>query len=468
MTTAREGPHRARRLAWTTLVALAAATLPNAAAGQDVPDVEPGRSGPALQEVTLEEAVAGARDRNARLRISGEGTERARARQRAAGSALLPRLDLEAGWTRTVDPVGAFGTRLRQGTFGQADLALDALNDPAPVSDWAGRATLRWEVGAPQRWAGRAAASGAARAAAWSEERTREATDLGTRVRFYQALRTEEGLAAARAALEAAEATLDRFRRRQEEGMLTRADVLQARAERAAARAEMAEAERARHQARVDLAVHLGWSPDDSLPDADGEMAPPEPVDSAAFAPARRADLRAREAAVAAAEARVDQARLDWVPSLGAFASWSAHGVDGFDDDGTDWTVGLALRWSAFTGFRRSADVAAARADLTTARIEYEQALREARAEVRTARRAVEAARRGFEAAREARRAAREGRDLMRRRFEEGLATPADLLQAEARASRTRSRAVDALARYHMAVARLDFARARNDREDLR
>lgn len=455
---------RTVRTAASTLAAAAALILAAPGSAQEATATA---SVPAVREVTLTEAVATALEHNARLRISGQATARARAREDAARAPLLPQLDVEAGWNRTVDPVGVFGTKLRQGRFEQEDLALDALNDPAPISDWTGRATLRWELAAPRRWAARAAASDAARAAAWSEARSRDATILGTRIRFYDVLRSEDAVAAARAALEAAEATLERFRRRREEGMLTRADVLQARAERSAALAEVADAERVREEARTSLAVHLGWSPDDSLPEAAGDLSPPEPLDTAVFDPVRRADLRARRAAVEAAENTLDRAQLAWAPSVGAFAAWSTHGVGGFDDDGTDWTIGVGLRWRAFTGFRRSADASGARAELTTARIEYEQALREARAEVRVARRAVRTARRAYEAAREAREAAREGRDLMRRRFEEGLATPADLLQAEARAARTRARAVEALARYHMAAARLDFVRADTDREEL-
>lgn len=425
---------------------------------------------PAVRTIGLEEALTTAHEHNAGLRASGEAAEMARARARQAASPLYPDVELEAGWRRTVDPVGVFGTKLRQGTFGEEDFAVPSLNDPAPLDDWTARATLRWEIGAPRRWAGRSAAASAARAAAWRTTRTREATDLGTRLRFYDALRAEEQVEAARAALEAAGATVDRFRRRFEEGLLTRADLLQARAERAEARAGVARAEQARYDARAALAVHLGWSPDDSLPDPAGDLTMPAAgqTEEASFDATARADLRAGRAAVDAAESSLDEARLAWVPSLGAFATASTHGIDGFGDDGSDWSIGVGLRWTLFSGFRRSARVDEAGARLTTARIEYEQQLREARAEVRTARRSVEAARRSVEASREARDAAREGRDLMRRRFEEGLATPADLLQAEARATGARARLVDALARYHMAVGRLRFARARSDRGGIR
>ncbi len=65
-------------------------------------------------------------------------------------------------------------------------------------------------------------------------------------------------------------------------------------------------------------------------------------------------------------------------------------------------------------------------------------------------------------------RAAESGRDLMRRRFDEGLATAADLLQAEARATGMRNQAINALAQFHTAVARLEFVRSQSNTESDR
>ena len=73
---------------------------------------------------------------------------------------------------------------------------------------------------------------------------------------------------------------------------------------------------------------------------------------------------------------------------------------------------------------------------------------------------AVAAADHGVEAMRAAAAAADEARSLMRRRFEEGLATATDLLQAEARAVSMRQRAVEALAARQIAIARLEFVSA--------
>lgn len=437
------------------IVALAAGP----AAAQQTPAAGTG----GVVELSLREAVERAREQNVELRLAGARSEGSRARARAAAAPLLPRLDLESGWGRTTDPVGAFGTKLRQGVFGSDDLAIDALNAPDPIGDWSTSAVVRWSVASPDRWAARSAADRRAASTEWSEARSREATDLRTRTLYYGALRAEARVRTAEAALEAARSTGERFRRRREEGMLTEADLLQARAEREAAEADVAAAREGRHGARIELGLHLGWDPDDSLPSPSDSLAPPEEPAPAEFDPTRRADVLARAAAVEAAEAGSRQAELSWLPSLEAFGSWSRHGDDPFSGGGTGWTVGVGLRWSLFTGFRRPAEAREADAELMAARLEHRQALREARGEVQRTRRSVKAARRAVEASRAAREAAREGRELMRRRFEEGLATPSDLLQAEARATAMEVRAVDALARYHVARARLRFARSQSD-----
>lgn len=447
---------------WRRPLALLAAAVAVAAAPRPAP--AQGAQGPAgeeavRRELTLEEALGIAREENTGLRVAATRTEAARAGVTGATSALLPHVELETGWLRTVDPVATFGTKLRQGVFGQEDFALDALNDPDAVTDWSTGAAVRWTLASPASWAERAAARHRADAAEWGELRTREATDLRTRSLYVRALQAGGRVRAAEAAEKAARATLERFRRREEEGMLTRADVLQARAELEAAAADLSDAERSRYEARVRLGLHLGWGPD-TLPVPTDVLELPEPPAEEGFDPTARPDVRARAAGLEAAEAAATRADLAWAPRLDAFGAWSMHGGDLFSDQGTDWTVGVGLRWSLFTGLRRPAEARRASAEATAARLEYRQALREARGEVETARRAVVAARRAVEASRAARAAAREGRELMRRRFEEGLATPADLLQAEARATAMEVRAVDALAAYHVAAARLRFARS--------
>lgn len=418
----------------------------------------PGDPEPGLRRITLDEAIEQSVRRNADLEMARSEEAMARAQARAATAPLYPRVDVELGYAATNDPVGVFGTKLRQGTFGMDDLAIEALNDPDAIDDFTARVRASWAVGSAQIWAAREAARHRASSVEWQTRRIREATELQTRVLYYDAARSEARVRAAAGAAEAAEATLERFRSRHEQGVLNRADLLQARAEQSAAQAELVQARARRRNARVRLAVHLGWE-EGVLAVPTDTFSPPEVPQGGAPDPAARSDLRARSAAVEAAEAATDRARFGYVPTLHAFASYELHDGDHpLGAEGTNWSVGVMLRWTLFGGFQRAAEVEQARARAHAARVGYEHAVREAHADVRTARRSIAAAVEAVRATEAALQAAQEGRDLMRRRFEEGLATASDLLQAESRVIAMRARHIDALAGYHIATAQLRFA----------
>lgn len=420
--------------------------------------------GVALRALSLAEAIEVALDGNASLAVAEARRDIAGSQKRKAASPLWPQISLEGGWVRSVDPVMVFGTKLRQGRFGPEDLDFEALNHPDAVDDWSTAIGLRWSILDPTLWSGRSGAQHQADAAGWSAVRTREATVLITRTLYYRAQTAAARLEASHAAVDAAEATLDSFQKRRERGLLTEADLLQAQAELAAALAQQVEAERVRLDALQDLGRHLGWG-SEALPIPSDTLTIPQPIRDEGSDPRARADLQAMAAAADAAGAASTRAKLSLIPAVDAFARYATHSKDPLSFDEDNWTVGVMLRWPLFTGFRRSADVQRANLEQRIARIEYEQALRDAEAEIDQAERAVASALQQVDASRTAAEAADLGRSLMRRRFDEGLATAADLLQAAARATSMRQRAIDSLAIYHMAVARLHFVRSQSNQE---
>ncbi|MGD8496364.1 MAG: TolC family protein [Gemmatimonadales bacterium] len=429
--------------------------VPVRAAAQQTATAEP-------VPITLEAAVSTALEANPSHRIAGARTAIARAEARAGTSPLLPAVDVGAGYARSADPVFAFGTKLRQERFGQADFAVDALNRPDPINDWTMDVGVRWNLLDPTAWAGRSAAGSRAEAAGWEEAWSRDRTTFATRALYFAAVGADAALEVAEAEEAAARATRDLFRRRREAGLLTDADVLSAEAELRSAEARRLGARRDRDRAREDLALQLGWDVDRVPVPVDTLGAPPPSAGAPAALPAGssvapRADLRALAAASDAAGADATRAGVSFLPRVEGFAGWQSHADRAFGVDGSDWTVGVALRWTVFSGLGRFAARRRAVEAREIARIRQADALRTARAEVVQARRDVSASWSGLEATRAAASAADEARQLMTRRFEEGLATPADLLQAEARAAEARGREVQALVTYNVALARLDL-----------
>lgn len=415
--------------------------------------------------ISLEEALTEARRGNPELRVADARVDMARAKKRGAGAALFPHVEAGAGWIRSDDPVFAFGTKLRQGRFTEQDFALDVLNDPGAIDDWTASARVRWSLLDPTAWVERDAAGERAVASRWDRRRAAEATDYRTRALYFQSLAAEGRLRAAESGEEAARATYARFEDRSARGLLTRADLLQAEAELRAAEALRVEAARQLRESRELLGLHLGWDPTVVPVPADPLPAATEP-EGVATSPESRSDLRMLEALRAAADADKRRADFAYLPAVDVFVGLQSHAADAFDSDGSNWNVGIALRWSLFAGLGRFAGQQQAAAARQEARTRYDAALRSARSEVSRASQAVSTSLAVVRATRAARAAAIEAQRLMRRRFEDGLATPADLLQAEARAVEMDTRAVEALAAFHIARARLEFATATSEERD--
>jgi outer membrane protein TolC len=331
------------------------------------------------------------------------------------------------------------------------------LNSPDPITDWSAALGGQWSVLDPARWAERDVASLQAEAAELGLGRMEEATLFQTHVLYLQALQAQARHEAAKAAEEAAEATVGLFAARREEGLMTDADLFQAEAELAGATARRIHADQITQDARSRLGIFLGLRADQFPMPTDPLLRDIPTADAGPLRTESRGDLMALDRMARAAEARVSQANRSWLPTVEAFGRVSAHAQEAFGSRQGNWTLGMQLSWPVFTGFARQSAIRAAREVERAAQFERDQAVRQARADLSEASRGVQSALKQVEAMDAASRAADEARRLVERRFEEGMATAVDLLQAEARAVDMRTRAIDARAFYRIAVARLDF-----------
>ena len=98
----------------------------------------------AQEPLTLRQAINQALGQSPEAAIAQAGNQDAKASATLARSALFPQLTLTEDISRGNDPVYAFGTRLRQRQFTQADFALNALNCPQPIGNFATRFSGSW------------------------------------------------------------------------------------------------------------------------------------------------------------------------------------------------------------------------------------------------------------------------------------------------------------------------------------
>ena len=354
---------------------------------------------------------------------------------------ILPSVQFDAGYLQTTDPIGAFGTTLRQRSTTQAAFDPHALNFPAAVRDYSGDVTVSQPLFNADAWVGRRAASLAAQAADASAEWTSRSVRgdvvrayFGAAVAAAQVVALDSAAAAAHAHVRAAQSM-------ERNGMVTRSDVLLA-----SVRANELDAQRAAAEGNVLLARRqLGTllampgqavTVDARIPSAQTlrDAAAPDTANAGA---ASRADLRAATLGADAAGADARRARAAYLPRLNAFGRYDWHSLSHPYDGLPSWTAGVMVSWSPFSGGGTLSDVRHAAAQRAVANAAADAANANAQLEEAQTRTELVVALQRMDLAELAAAQAVEAHRLVTRKYEGGLATIVELLDAAAAQART-------------------------------
>jgi multidrug efflux system outer membrane protein len=310
----------------------------------------------------------------------------------------------------------------------------------------------------------------AARAELEASEASRDAVRLALAAQVaksYFGLRSfDEQVVLTRQSLALREDLLGLQRKRQRAGVIGDFELRQLEAEAAAARAQLPALEEAREAQEAALAVLLGGTPREVFESAvevkrqyeERLQAPVVPAGLPSELLLRRRDLVEAERRLAAANARVSVARSEMFPSIALTAvlgSESAALSNLFSGPAGLWTVAAAISQPVFSGGRTEARTAAAEARERAALAQYQQAVRVAFSEVRTALASQSRARERFDAESERARALQETLRLARLRYESGIASQIEVIDAERGLLAARIARVDALRAHRAAVADL-------------
>lgn len=388
----------------------------------------------------------------------------ARARAATVGSAraaYLPTLSASGSVTRTLSGTSSTG-------FG----GLDGTGEGAPTglsggggSDTRSSASvtlsyLLFDFGA------RGAALDGARALLDAARATRNATLQGV---YLEAVTAYHGWVSATGALQAAvEAeraagrSLEAATIREQVGTATRADRLQAQTAFAQSQLARVKAEGALRTALGTLANAMGLAANAPLRLAEApQVSPPgdyteqlEPLVARAIE--SRPDLQAAAADLRAAQTDITAARAAGLPSLSANAGHRYSEAGDYERDST--TVGLSLNVPIFSGFDTTYRVRAAEAQREARHAELARRRNEASLEVYQAHTELNTQTQSVFTAQALVAAAEESENVARGRYEAGVGTILDLIDAQSSAADARRQLVQA--RSDWASARTRLARS--------
>jgi outer membrane protein TolC len=246
-------------------------------------------------------------------------------------------------------------------------------------------------------------------------------------------------------------------------GKATPEAVQRARADRAEVQQALAEAREQATAAARELNRVLGRAADapvETLPDSVFETPLPIGADDAVrSALARREELAAGDAGVRAARAGVAGATGAFLPSVAGAVDvgWQGRESDPARQD-RSWTLSLVASWDLFHGGSDLASRSAARHELERLRLARRDAAERIAVEAHNAWDAADVAHDALATSRERAEAARRTWTMVRRRYEEGGASPLELSDARTQLTNAESNQVITLYRY--ALRRVDLERA--------
>lgn len=378
-------------------------------------------------------------------RIAAATTAGDRARARLPLKGILPSARVEAGVIRTTDPIGAFGTTLRQRLVTPAAFAPATLNDPSAVTNAQGGLVLDVPLVNGDAWLGLRAARAAADASTAAGEWSAVSTRADVVRAYYGAILAEAKAGVLAQAQQAADAGVRQVRAMVAQGLVTKADALQASVRASDVAAQLLSARSDALSARQQLALLLGRTGAElptlpgALPDDAAVIALAARDSAAATATATSAeprdDVRAAQAGVMAAGADRRRAVSTLLPRVNGFARYDWNDPRTLYAGQKNWTVGVMASWSLFGGNAELADVAATTARANAARAGLDAARAQSQLERDDAARRLTLSLQRLTLARDAADQSREAHRLVQKRYDGGLATIAELLAAESAAT---------------------------------
>ena len=414
--------------------------------------------------LTLHDAANIALEKNPLRKAALADTHAAQADMQTARSFLLPHVTFSETATRGDDPVYVFGSRLRQQHFGQADFALNQLNTPLPYGNFATRFGGTWNLfDSFASWHGIDRAKEMNMAAGHQLERTDQEILFRVVQAYYGVLLAGKQLEVAEQAETTAKSIKDRSQVRFDAGLVVESDLLSSKVRLASREQELIRGRNNLEFARAQLNTAMGVAVGTPYQPADGftqqNLTANSLSDLEQKALATRPDLKRIEAQQSAEELSVAIARSSFGPRLNAFAGWEIDNPTFLaGGGGNNWLGGIELQIDLFQGGAKRAALSRERANAEKIAALKQAASDAVRLEVRQAYYDQDASRQQMEVARSAITLAQESLRIDQDRYDSGLRTITDLLEAEEAARRTQADYWQAIYQFHISYAHLELA----------
>jgi len=392
------------------------------------------QAGAQTAQLTLRQAIDQALGQNPETAAARADQQFANASARLARTSLLPQLNFTEDISRGNDPVYAFGTRLRQQRFTQADFALNALNRPQPIGNFSTRVSGSWMAFDSFKTQRAIRGADLMRKSSESSAKAVDQKIILNVVQAYESvLFAERETDVAEHEQETAAALLSTVADHVKAGLAVESDRMSAEVNVAARKQELIAAQGDLELAWAQLRMAMGETELQA-----GTLRPIEPHtfpaqvfdQELANAVKMRPDLAALRDAQLAQAAQVGAAHSSFGPHVSAYGNWEEDRGSFTSSGGNNWVAGIQIGIDILP-FGKRAELA--RETATKQRVDaqlasYQQQVRLAVSQAHIHRKTAELQ---MQTARAAMDQSAESLRILRNRYTAGLATITDLLRGE-------------------------------------
>ncbi|MCZ2201126.1 TolC family protein [Cylindrospermopsis raciborskii] len=421
----------------------------------DVPQDSQGVKVQRTEAISLEQALDLAKQNNNDLQVAVLQLQRSQSSLKEAQAALLPSLNLVGGVTRSRS---SSATLQERQTAKRLNIPSE---NPDATSVFDSQAELRYDLyTSGRRTAAIKEAEEQVRLQQFEVERQSEEIRLNVATEYYGLQQSDESVRIARSAVENSQASLRDAQALERAGVGTKFDVLRSQVNLANSQQELTDALSQQAIARRRLALRLNLPQSVSITASDpvqlAGLWKSSLEDSIVLAYQNRAELQQKLAERNIREQQRKQALATLGPQISFIARYDL--LDQFNDgvainDG--YSVGLRASMNLYDGGASQARAARAKTEIAIAEAEFAERRNQVRFQVEEAYSSHLANLENVQTAATALDQAKESLRLARLRFQAGVGTQTDVINAQSELTRSEANRVRAILNYNLALTRL-------------
>ena len=412
-------------------------------------------------QLSLRDAISMALENNNVIKVARFTSDAAQQGIRSANSRYLPVVSFEESLIVSNSPTSTFMMKLDEGRFTNNDLQISSLNNPSAAHDFKTAVTIQQPLFVPSLSPLKELAVKDAQKSELELEAARQGTAFQVFFTYLDVQKAAAQLKAADKAVGDARENMRLATVRTSSGVGLKSDELRSRTHLSMVEQQLITAQNNLTLARLKLALMIGLPEENNfaVSDVPDNIVVPAMNDQAVSeALLNRVEIKQSHADLEKSDASFRLARSEFMPTVGAFASYQLNAKDApFTSDNDAWTAGISLKWNIFDGFRHYSERQRAVYGQSAAREMLENATKDVRYQLKESYVRRDEAGKRLEVARHAVQDAEETVRLLMKRYENSLATMAELLDAQTALNQARANLVETEAGHALAGGRIYY-----------